>query len=123
MYIVDSAEYINMRRIRPSSYNKMAYYVISDRNNCVMQGDYLVAYSYDNCKRVRFTNKGTHWKEFFNIKNNTVVITERPTVESLAIEGKKKLDNAAVEKAAVVEELFQSGEKALRKPRRKVLPE
>lgn len=119
MYALTAADYIKMRMMK-KDYNEKAYYIISDKKNCVILKDNVVAYAFENAKYVRYCNGGD-WKKAVGYVE-PVVITERPTVEALATEGDRRL-RAVLEESPVVEanaetrlnELVDEGEKAVEK--------
>lgn len=132
IYAMTSKEYIDMRVA--NQHDAKAIYAIVDKDNYLIQGNYVMGQAVDRFRKLRVIENGKSWRELLGIKDNihrnpyesikakseAKVITERPTVEAMATEGSKKLqavlNEAPVAKAsaeAKLNELVAEGNKTV----------
>ena len=124
IYGVSSKQYIEMRG--KNEHDPNVIYAILDKENYFIQGNYVIGQAVDRFRKLRTVSNGKEWRKFLGIEENIqrnpyetekarskVVITERPTVESLSNEGARKLEEVSKATAQAVGKLNGSGEAAL----------
>lgn len=117
IYAISAKEYVKMRLDTIGVFVEDYIYMIVDKNNYLIQGNRVMGQALDHCRRVKRIN-GADWIDFLKneievYQEKSVVITERPTVEFLNMEGQKKLNQVVIETNKKVNELVGSGEAAL----------
>ena len=124
VYAMSAKKYIEERG--SGKINPTYIYAIVDKDNYLIQGNYVMGQAVDKFRKVKLIPNGQSWKGVVGVVENVQrnpyeteqakakvqsrveIITERPTVEKLADEGKAKLDDAiakAQESIAQVEEV------------------
>ena len=91
-------------------------YIIKNKNNALIIDNNVIGYAFENYKKMIPADQKRRWEDVFNYQpkpKQEKIITERPTVEAIASEGKKKLDEVSEVIAPVLEELVHNGEDAL----------
>jgi hypothetical protein len=91
-------------------------YIIKNKNNALIIDNNVIGYAFENYKKMIPADQKRKWEDVFNYQpkvKQEQIITERPTVEAIASEGKKRLDEVSEVIAPVLEELVHNGEDAL----------
>lgn len=117
LYLVTYNEFVNMYEQGVANDG----YIIGDKKNALIVNNKVIGHTFDGHKRLVPAQIKKDWKEVFNYKK-IEVISERPTVETMATEGSRRLkavlDEAPVAKAsaeAKLNELVAEGNKAVEK--------
>ena len=132
IYAMTAKEYIDMRRA--NKHDAKAIYAIIDKDNYLIQGNYVMGQAIDRFRKLKVIDNGKSWKELLGVKDNIYrnpyesikakseakVITERPTVEAIAAAGSERLqavlNEAPIAKAnaeAKLNELVAEGNNAV----------
>lgn len=123
IYAMSAKLYIEARA--EGRINPQYIYAIVDKDNYLIQGNYVMGQAVDRFRKVKKIVDGKEWKELLGVKETihrnpyetekakTHVITERPTPEAFAAEGKVKLDAAAAETKKITAEVIDAGVDAL----------
>lgn len=117
LYLVDYEAFIEAYENNALNMSDNGY-IIKNKNNALIIDNYVIGYAFENYKKMIPADQKRKWEDVFNYQpkpkpKQEQIITERPTVEAVASEGKKKLNEVSEVITPVLEELVHNGEDAL----------